>query len=91
MEATIHDRLKELDERESALELREAGFEADHEIRLDRLEQREEKLAELEERLTKQEADLGAYVAKAQTELQRRESEWWQQQLGRDDAEVPAA
>ena len=47
-------------------------------------------LAELEERLGKQETELAAYVAQAQTELQRRESEWWQKQLG-SDAEVPAA
>jgi hypothetical protein len=46
-------------------------------------------LAELEERLKKQETELAAYVAKAQTEIQRRESEWWQKQLG-NDAEVPA-
>ena len=47
-------------------------------------------LAELEERLRKQEAELATYVAQAQTEIQRRESEWWQKQLG-TDAEVPAA
>jgi hypothetical protein len=29
-------------------------------------------------------------VARAQTEIQRREAEWWQKQLG-SDAEVPAA
>jgi hypothetical protein len=39
--------------------------------------------------MTKQEAELAAYVASAQTELQRRESQWWQKQA--DDAEVPAA
>jgi hypothetical protein len=87
LEASVQERLKELDDREAALELREAQAEADHEIRLDKLEAREEKVAQLEERLAKQEVELGAYVAKAQTELQRRESQRWQH----DDAEVPAA
>jgi hypothetical protein len=30
-------------------------------------------------------------VAKAQTEIQRRESEWWQKQLGSEAEEVSAA
>ena len=47
-------------------------------------------LAELEERLANQERELAAYVAKAQTEIQRRESEWWQKQLGAEE-EVSAA
>ena len=47
-------------------------------------------LAELEERLANQERELAAYVAKAQTEIQRRESEWWQKQLGHEE-EVSAA
>ena len=62
------------------------GREADPE----RGEQREQVLAELEERLRKQEAELATYVAQAQTEIQRRESEWWQKQLG-NDAEISAA
>ena len=33
---------------------------------------------------------LAAYVAKAQNEIQRRESDWWQKQLG-SDTEIPAA
>ena len=72
------------------LDLREAQLTADVEIRTDKLEEREQTLAELEERLATQERELAAYVAKAQTEIQRRESEWWKQQLG-EDAEVSAA
>jgi Skp family chaperone for outer membrane proteins len=90
MEDTLLERIKELDGRESELELKEARFEADYEIRLEKLEKREAMLAELEERLGKQETELAAYVAQAQTELQRREAEWWRKQLG-SDAEVPAA
>jgi uncharacterized coiled-coil protein SlyX len=59
-------------------------------IRGDKLDEREESLAELEERLAKQERELGAYVANAQTEIQRRESEWWQKQLGAEE-EISAA
>ncbi len=90
MEETIRERIRELDDREGEIELREAGLEADVEIRTDKLEQREQVLAALEERLRKQEAELATYVAQAQSEIQRRESEWWQKQLG-TDAEVPAA
>ena len=46
-------------------------------------------LAELEERLANQERELAAYVAKAQTEIQRRESEWWQKQLGETKRSPP--
>jgi uncharacterized coiled-coil protein SlyX len=59
-------------------------------IRGDKLDEREETLAELEERLAKQERELAAYVANAQTEIQRRESEWWQKQLGAEE-EISAA
>lgn len=41
--------------------------------------------AELEEKLGTKENQLAAYVAQAQGALQRRESEWWNKQLGRDD------
>jgi chromosome segregation ATPase len=82
LEETLHDRHKELDDRESELDLHQAQLTADVEIRTDKLEEREQALAELEERLANQERELGEYVAKAQTEIQRRESEWWKQQLG---------
>ena len=75
--------------REHELDLREAQLTADVEIRTDKLEEREQALADLEERLANQERELAAYVAKAQTEIQRRESEWWQKQLGSE--EVSAA
>ena len=57
----------------------------DYEIRLDKLEIREKALAELEEKLGSKETQLAAYVAQAQGALQRRESEWWSKQLGRED------
>ena len=41
MEETIHERLKELDEREAEVDLREAALQADVEIRTDKIEARE--------------------------------------------------
>ena len=90
LEENLHGKLKELDEREGELELREAQLEADVQIRGDKLEEREEVLAELEERLANQERELAAYVANAQTEIQRRESEWWQKQLGNEEVSAVA-
>jgi hypothetical protein len=58
--------------------------EADLEIRTDKLEKREKALAELEARLGAKETELASYVAKAQHELQRRESEWWAKNLGQE-------
>jgi hypothetical protein len=46
---------------------------------------REKALAELEEKLGSMETLLAAYVAQAQGALQRRESEWWNKQLGQDE------
>ena len=71
-----------LEDNERELLLREAGLEADHEIRLQKLERREAAVAEREEKLTRREGDLGSYVAQVQEEMGRRESEWWGKQLG---------
>jgi hypothetical protein len=72
-EESLAGRLKELDEREDALELREAAAEADQEIAGDKLERRERELAEREHRVAQREASLETYVASTQSELQRRE------------------
>jgi len=87
-EANLRERVRELDDREEELERREARYETDYEIRLDKLEAREKALAELEEKLGTKENQLAAYVAQAQGALQRRESEWWGKQLGRDDEDA---
>jgi chromosome segregation ATPase len=84
-EANLRERVRELDDRDEELERREARYETDIEIRLDKLEAREKALAELEEKLGTKENQLAAYVAQAQGALQRRESEWWNKQLGRDE------
>jgi chromosome segregation ATPase len=84
-EAGMRDRTKELDEREEVLDQREARYETDFEIRLEKLETREQAVAELEEKLGAKEDQLATYVAQAQGALQRRESEWWNKQIGSDD------
>ena len=67
------------------LDQREARYETDFEIRLDKLEAREQAVAELEEKLGAKEDQLATYVAQAQGALQRRESQWWNKQIGGDD------
>jgi hypothetical protein len=80
-------RIREIDEREADVEAREARAEADIELRLDKLERREEAVASTEERLAKKERDLSEYVGQVQAQLERRDSDWWEKQLG----ERPAA
>ena len=65
---------RELEEREDAVDKREAFFETDIELRLEKLERREQDLEEWTRRLEQKESELAAYVARAQTELHRRES-----------------
>jgi hypothetical protein len=75
-------RVKDLEERERGLALDEARFDADQDIREEKLEKREAAAAALEEKLRRREGDLTTYVAQAQDELERREQEWWGKQLG---------
>ena len=69
----IRSRLKELEKRETELSAQAATLETDVELRQDKLEEREHELADLEQRLTRKETELAVYVAKVQSELQRRE------------------
>lgn len=80
-------RLKEIEERESAVMLREAQIEADVDIRLDKLEKKEQELADLEARLERRERDLAVYVGNLQAqgrELTPDDKGWWAKQLGAD-------
>lgn len=81
-EAQLLERLQEVDDREGALDVREAEREADFELREERLEHREHDLAQLEERLRRKERELAGYVGQLQDELVRREAEWWQKLAG---------
>ena len=77
-------RVKEIDERDNELLEREARLEADYEIRLEKLEQREAAAIALEERLAKKEAELADYVGQLQAKLDdANDAEWWAKQLGR--------
>ena len=55
-----------------------------------RLEERENAHAELQEQLTQRAAQLAAAVEQLQEEFDRRESEWWAKQPGREP-QAPAA
>ena len=48
-----------------------------------KLEQREKVVGELELRLGKKESDLAEYVGQLQTQMDQRESDWWEKQLGK--------
>jgi hypothetical protein len=91
-EKVLAGRAKELEEREAALNLREAQLEAEFEVREQRLEQREKAGAELEaDGALGRESDLSIYVAQLQENFDRRESEWWSKQPGKDVGQSPAA
>ena len=64
----------------ATLDRREAQLLAEHEIREQRLEEREHADADTEERLTARETDLQAYVGELQEQLN--EGDWWAKQLG---------
>jgi len=70
----LAERLQELDQREGELDRREAVFLTDTELRLDELEQLEQEILSRSEHLAQKEVDLEAFVARAQSELHRRET-----------------
>ena len=77
LEEELSVRMNELDERESQLDTREAEFEADVELREQRMEAWRAELTELEHRLDRKESELLLYVGELQGELSRREVGWW--------------
>jgi hypothetical protein len=86
MESQVTARLKELEEREAQVDIREATLEADHEIRDDKLERREKLVADLENKLGRKEADLAAYVGQLQAKVEAvggGDADWWAKQLGK--------
>jgi hypothetical protein len=89
LEEQLTLKLSELDEKELALELREASFIAEHEIREQRLEDRERAGADREIRLSQRESHLQTYVGELQNQFAN-EGEWWAKQLGSEE-QVPAA
>ena len=87
IEASVAARLHEIDERESAITLREAQIEAEVDIRLDKVELRERALEDLESRLERKERDLASYVGTLQAQgrvLTPDDTDWWAKQLGKE-------
>ena len=81
----VDTRVLELRERESELELREAEFEADVQLREDRMERWRTELEELEQTLDRRERDLVSYVDQLQGAMSGSGNEaWWQRPAGGD-------
>jgi chromosome segregation ATPase len=87
---SVAEHERELIRARAGVRAREEGLgaaEADLKARTDRektdLEQREERVAELEDRRGKNESDLGQCVGQLQTQTDWNESDWWEKQLGR--------
>jgi len=81
----VDARVLELKERESELELREAEFEADVQIREDRMERWRTELEELEQTLERREKDLVSYVDQLQGAMAGGHNDaWWSRPAGGD-------
>src|SRR4051795_11294601 len=83
-EAVVDARVLELTERESELELREAEFEADVQLREDKMERWRTELEELEQTLDRREKDLVSYVDQLQGAMSSSEGAWWSRPAGGD-------
>ena len=89
LEQRLTLRLQELDEKELALDRREASFIAEHEIREQRLEERERAGQDRDVRLAQRETHLQTYVGELQNQFAN-ENDWWSKQLGAE-VNAPAA
>jgi hypothetical protein len=85
-EEVVDARVLELKQRESELELREAEFEADVQLREDRMERWRTELEELEQTLERRERDLVSYVDQLQGAMSGagNDAAWWQRPAGGD-------
>jgi hypothetical protein len=84
-EEVVDARVLELRQRESELELREAEFEADVQLREDRMERWRTELEELEQTLERRERDLVSYVDQLQGAMSGSGNDaWWQRPAGGD-------
>ena len=77
-------RTSELKRLESDLEQREAEFEADVQIREDRIERWRTELEELEQNLDRRERDLVSYVDQLQGAMSGGNDLWWSRPAGGD-------
>jgi hypothetical protein len=84
-EETVDARVVELKQREDDLELREAEFEADVQLREDKMERWRTELEELEQTLDRRERDLILYVDQLQGAMSgASDSAWWSRPAGGD-------
>src|SRR5580765_2700982 len=84
-EAVDDARVLDLQQRESDLELREAEFEADVQLREDRMERWLSELEELEQTLERRERDLVSYVDQLQGVMSGSDNAaWWSRPAGGD-------
>ena len=81
---TAHAGTDELKQLQSDLELREAEFEADVQIREDRMERWRTELEELEQNLDRRERDLISYVDQLQGAMSGSGDAWWSRPAGGD-------
>jgi hypothetical protein len=84
-DVAVDARVLELEERETELELREAEFEADVQLREDKMERWRTELEELEQTLERREKDLVSYVDQLQGAMVSGTNDaWWQRPAGGD-------
>ena len=84
-DVAVDARVVELKEREGELELREAEFEADAQMREDRMERWRTELEELEQTLERREKDLVSYVDQLQGAMSGATNDaWWSRPAGGD-------
>ena len=84
-EAVVDGRVLELTERETELQLREAEFEADVQLREDKMERWRTELEELEQTLDRREKDLVSYVDQLQGAMSGPANDaWWSRPAGGD-------
>jgi hypothetical protein len=82
--AAAEARTDELKQLQSDLDQREAEFEADVQIREDRMERWRTELEELEQSLDRRERDLISYVDQLQGAMSGSNDAWWSRPAGGD-------
>jgi hypothetical protein len=82
--AAAESRTDELKQLETDLEQREAEFEADVQIREDKMERWRTELEELERNLDRRERDLISYVDQLQGAMSGSNEAWWSRPAGGD-------
>ena len=83
-ETAVDARVVELNQRETDLLQREAEFEADVQIREDKIERWRTELEELEQTLDRRERDLVSYVDQLQGAMSAGDDAWWSRPAGGD-------